>query len=278
MAVTSFVPEVWAASVLTALGEALTYGSDGVTNRDYQGEITEFGGAVTVNTLADPTIETYVPYTDMAGSTASTAPQTMAVDQRKAWQVPVDDVDKAQMRDEGAFISALSARAAHKLSATADAYVAGLMADAVTPASATLGTSTSAYDVLLDLRTALSNNDVPVQGRWAVVTPAMAADLLADQRFVASGDAAGAQTRSTGVIGSAAGFAVLESPYAPAGATTGKLIIAGHPAATTFAEQISKMETVRHPRQFVDLIRGLHLYGAKVVRPEALAAVDVVGA
>jgi hypothetical protein len=52
-------------------------------------------------------------------------------------------------------------------------------------------------------------------------------------------------------------------------------IIAGHRMATTFADQISKTEAYRPPDSFSDAVKGLHLYGAKVVRPEALAVIDV---
>jgi len=52
-------------------------------------------------------------------------------------------------------------------------------------------------------------------------------------------------------------------------------IIAGHSMALTFAEQINKTEAYRPESSFSDAIKGLHLYGAKVVRPEALAVQDV---
>ncbi|MET8403478.1 hypothetical protein [Streptomyces sp900116325] len=60
------------------------------------------------------------------------------------------------------------------------------------------------------------------------------------------------------------------------GAAAGKAIIAGHSIATTFANQISKVEAIRNPKQFSDTMRGLSLYGALVVRPTALASRDVI--
>ncbi|MGV9811111.1 phage major capsid protein [Streptomyces cellulosae] len=279
MALTNFIPEVWSASVMTALDTALAYGSEGVINRDYEGEVSEYGGSVTINTAADPAIEDYVPYTDMVGGQAASTAQTMNIDQRKAWSLDIDDVDRAQARDDGDFVTKVSDRAAHLLAKTADSYVAGLMAAAVTPgAEVTISAATEAYDLLVDLRTALSEQDVPVDGRWVVVTPALHGLLLKDSRFVASGDALGGTTRSSGVVGQAAGFTVLESNQAPDGPGTGagKLIIAGHSLATTYADQITKVEAVRHPNQFVDRLRGLHVYGAKVVRPDCLTAADVI--
>jgi hypothetical protein len=281
MALTNFIPAVYAAATMAALDTALAYGSAGVTNRDYEGDVSDFGGSVIINTVADPTIENYALYTDMAGGNAATTPQTMNISQRQAWSLNIDDVDRAQARDDSDFVTKVSARAAHLLAKSADAYVAAQMAAAVTPgAEATVTDPAGAFDLLVDLRTSLSQADVPIDGRWVVVTPKFHGLLLKDPRFVSSGDALAATTRSSGVIGSAAGFTVLESNQVPdgPGAGAGKLIIAGHALATTFADQVNKVEALRHPKQFVDILRGLHVYGAKVVRPTALVARDVVGA
>ncbi|MEV6989127.1 N4-gp56 family major capsid protein [Streptomyces sp. NPDC093228] len=280
MALTNFIPAVYAASTMAALETALAYGAPGFTNRDYEGEVTEFGGSVVINTVADPTIENYTPYTAMTGGNASTSPQTMNIDQKKVWSLDIDDVDRAQARDDQDFVSKVSARAAHLLAKTADSYVAGLMAAAVTPgAEVTVDAAAEAYDLLVDLRTQLSQNDVPIEGRWVIVTPAFHGWLLKDPRFVSSGDALGGTTRSSGVVGQAAGFTVLESNQVPngPGAGAGKLVIAGHSLATTYADQVTKVEAIRLPDKFVDRLRGLHVYGAKVVRPTCLAARDVIG-
>lgn len=59
MSISSFVPEVWSAAVMTALDSSLAYASGGVVNTDYEGDVTEYGGSVHVNMAADPTVETY---------------------------------------------------------------------------------------------------------------------------------------------------------------------------------------------------------------------------
>jgi hypothetical protein len=59
------------------------------------------------------------------------------------------------------------------------------------------------------------------------------------------------------------------------GTTGSKVIIAGSNIATTYAEQINKVEAYRPQARFADALKGLHLYGAKVVRPEALAVASV---
>lgn len=277
MAVDTFVPEIWAAGVLTDLDQALVYASTGVVNHDYEGDVSEYGGSVTINSAADPAVEDYVPYTAMTGGTPTTTPQTMNIDQRKAWSLDLDDVNRAQVRDDGSLMDGVTHRAAQGLAKTADTYVSGLMAAAVTPGTeVTTSAPTDAYDLLVDLRTDLSNQSVPVAGRWVAVTPAFHGLLLKDSRFVATGDGSAAGTRSSGVVGQAAGFTVLETNLAPAGATTGKLIIAGHSIATTYAQQVAKTEAIRLPDMFVDRVRGLLVYGAKVIRPEGLTARDVI--
>lgn len=281
MALVNFIPEVWAASTLTALDTALAYGSEGVTNRDYEGDIRDYGDSVIINTIADPTIQNYVRYTDMTTEQAASTSQTMLVDQSKAWSVDIDDVDRAQARDDGDYVAKLTGRAAHLLAKTADKFIADTMGAVVGPsagAEVTLTTPAAAYDMLVDLRTDLSENDVPIENRWVVVSPAFHGLLLKDSRFVATGDALAQTTRSNGVVGHAAGFTVLESNQTPngPGAGNGKLMIAGHGIATTFAQQILKTEAIRLERQFTDRLRGLHVYGCKVVRPLALAGRDVI--
>lgn len=93
-----------------------------------------------------------------------------------------------------------------------------------------------------------------------------------DNRLVATG-ADAADTRAVnGRAGRAAGFDILVSNNVSflTGPTEFK-VVAGTSLATTYAEQISKVEAYRPERRFADAVKGLHLYGAKVVRPEALA-------
>ena len=48
------------------------------------------------------------------------------------------------------------------------------------------------------------------------------------------------------------------------------VIVAGHGSAIATAEQLSKTETYRDPDSFADIVRGMHLYGRKILRPEAI--------
>ncbi|MFB7225233.1 N4-gp56 family major capsid protein [Streptomyces sp. NPDC056227] len=282
MAISAFKPEVWNANLLVALEKSHVYGAAGVVNRDYEGDIAQYGDTVHITSLADPTIGTYTPHTDITIEDVDDADATLLIDQSKYFAFEVDDVEKRQALNGGAILTEQARKAAYKLRDVADAYVAGLMAAGIDAgnlvAEQTLATAASAYDLLVDLGTILTEDDVPFEGRWTVVTPKFYGLLLKDTRFVGSGDAQAAATRINGVVGEAAGFSVRLSNNAPngPGAGAGKLVIAGYDGAVTYAEQINKTEATRKEKGFADIVKGLHLYGAKVVRPKGLAAADVI--
>jgi hypothetical protein len=282
MAISAFKPEVWNANLLVALEKSHVYGAAGVVNRDYEGDIANYGDTVHITSLAEPTIGTYTPHTDITIEDVDDTDATLLIDQAKYFAFEVDDVEKRQAFNGGRILTEQARKAAYKLRDTADAYVAGLMAAGVSAgnlvAEQTLAAAADAYDLLVDLGTILDEDNVPDGGRWAVVTPAFYGLLLKDDRFVGTGDAQAAATRVNGIVGEAAGFSIRKSNNAPngPGAGAGKLIIAGYNGAVTYAEQINKTEATRKEKGFADIVKGLHLYGAKVVRPTGLAAADVI--
>lgn len=279
MAITNFKPEVWSAELLVALEKSLVYGAAGVVNRDYEGEISQFGDTVHITNLADPTIGDYAAHTDITIEDVDDADTVLTITQSPYFAFEVDDIEKRQAK--GDVLGAQARRSAYLLRDRADQFVAGLMATGVDAgnliAEASI-TTADAYDLLVDLGTTLTVDNVPTEGRWAVVTPQFYGLLLKDSRFVSSGAESGAMTLANGVVGQAAGFSIRVSNNAPdgPGAGAGKLVIAGSGMATTFAEQINSVEAFRMEKRFADGVKGLHLYGARVVRPTALAAADVI--
>lgn len=282
MAISAFKPEVWNANLLVALERSHVYAAAGVVNRDYEGDIANYGDTVHIVGLAEPTIGTYTPHTDITIEDVDDTDATLLIDQSKYFAFEVDDVEKRQAFNGGKILTEQARKAAYKLRDTADAYVAGLMAAGVSAgniiAEDTLSAAADAYDKLVDLGTVLDEDNVPSEGRWAVVTPKFYGLLLKDTRFVGTGDAQAALTRTNGMVGAAAGFSIRMSNNAPdgPGAGAGKLVIAGYNGAVTYAEQINKTEATRKEKGFADIVKGLHLYGAKVVRPTGLAAADVI--
>lgn len=279
MAIDKFIPEVWSAKLLLALRTAHVYAAGGVINREYEGEISDFGDTVHITSLVDPTIGDYTAHTDITVEDVDDLEQILLINQSKYFAFEVDDIEKRQAK--GNVMSAQAQAAAWKLRDVADRYVAGLMATGVAAKnviSESTITASDAYDLLVDLGTKLDESDVLTENRWAVITPKFHGLLQKDSRFIAAGDAQGASVRANGIIGEAAGFSLRKSNNVPdgPGAGAGKLIIAGNSMATTFAEQIAKTEAARRELRFADMVKGLHLYGGKVVRPEALAAADVI--
>lgn len=279
MAITNFVPEVWAAELLVALEKSLVYAGPGVVNRDYEGDISQFGDTVHVTNLTDPTIGTYTAHTDITVEDVDDGTAALLINQSKYFAFEVDDIEARQAR--GNVLTEQTRKAAYKLRDVADQYVAAQMAanvDAGNIVAEATYTSADAYDLLVDLGVILDDDNVPSEGRFVIVTPAFHGLLLKDSRFVAAGDAAGSTTRANGMVGEAAGFSIRKSNNVPngPGAGAGKLIIAGSDIATSYAEQIVSVEGTRMEKRFADMVKGLHLYGAKVFRPTALAAADAI--
>lgn len=280
MSVRNFVPEIWSAQLLLALRKDLVYGGPGIVNRDYEGEINEAGDTVRITSVSRPTIGTYVPnVTTITPEKLTTAQRTLVVDQSKFWAFEVDDVDARQAK--GALLPTAVSEAGFGVADQVDQYLANLYTQAqasnfVNLSNApidTYTTPTDAYDkVLVPLRTKLTKANVPKQGRYVVVTPEFTASLLLDQRFINAEKAADAgATLRNGMVGRAAGFDILESNNAPNPSGDTQVVTAGTSAAISFAEQINKTEAYRPENSFADAMKGLVVYGAKVIRPDCLA-------
>lgn len=281
MAIANFIPEVWSAKLKVALEKSLVYGAAGVINRNYEGDIANFGDTVHITNLTDPTIGNYTAHTDITVEDVDDADTILIINQSKYFAFEVDDVEKRQAR--GDVLNEQARKAGYLLKDTADQHIAGLMAAGVDAgnliAEQTISVaSNKAYEILVNLGVRLDEDNVPTDGRWVVVTPAFHGLLLQDSRFIAAGDSQGAEVRTNGHVGRAAGFSIKVSNNAPngPGAGAGKLIIAGYEGAVTFAEQIAKTEAARVEKRFADMVKGLHLYGGKVIRPTGLAAADVI--
>lgn len=283
MAVDSFIPEVWSATLLTTLDETYVLASPGAVNRDYEGDIANAGDTVHIGSLTDPTVSSYVKnVTVIDPQTLATTDQSLLIDQSKYFAFEVDDVDRRQVQDGGRLMSAAASRAAVKLMELADTYLGTLMtAGAGTVLTAQdVSTANGAFQVLIRLKVALDRANVPMNGRFVAVSPEFYALLLMDNRFIDASASGSPDALRNGNVGRALGFDVRVSTNLPAGVAgtlpeVSSFIIAGHAIATTFAEQINKVEAYRPQNSFSDAVKGLHLYGAKVVRPEALAVVDV---
>ena len=280
MTIRNFGPEIWSSRLLVATRKELIYASPTVVNRDYECDIAESGDTDRITSVSRPSIGTYVPgSTTITPEKLTTGQRTLLVDQSKYWAFSVDDVDKRQAKSN--LIPAAMSEAAYNLADTIDQYVAGLYTqiqvanflNVVGSPIDTYTTPTDAYNkVLVPLRTKLTKANVTKRGRYCVVPPEFYASLLLDERFIAADKAATDEGLRNGFVGRAAGFDIYESNNCPVPTGDTTVVQAGVKEAVTFAEQINKTEAYRPENGFEDAVKGLALYGAKVIRPDHLAA------
>ena len=275
MSVTSFIPELWNARLLYALEK--NHVATNLVNRNYEGEIKNAGDTVHIGTLGAVEVRTYAQGTDITYDDLATTDQTLAIDQQKYFAFSLDDVDKAQAA--GDLMDTAMGRAAYSLADVSDAFLLGKIAAGGasanyvgSSASPIALTKTNIYEYIVALRTKLDKANVPTQGRSIVIPPEAYALLLQDERFTKV-DATAENVIVNGLVGRVAGFDVYESnnTVKTSADTPVHSITAQVPDATTYAEQIIKTEALRPEASFSDAVRGLHVYGAKVTRPEEIA-------
>ena len=277
MAIVRFRPEIWAAQLLVALQKALVYAQPGVVNRDYEGEISDAGDTVRITSISDPTIGTYTPNsTVITPEELTDAQRNLVIDQAKYFAFKVDDVDRRQAK--GDVVPEALRRAAYKLRDLVDQYIAAMYtsvdnANKVNSGSAVaITTAALAYTNLVALRTELDEANVTTEGRWVVIPPWYEGLLLDSPNFINAEKAAdGGMALRNGTIGRAAGFNILKSNNVVNVTGDDYAILAGVDTAISYAEQINKVEAYRPESSFSDAVKGLHLWGAKVIRPDSLA-------
>ena len=300
----NMIPEIWSQELLRNLRRTLVYAN--LANTDYDGDISKMGDTVRINAIGDITVSSYTKDTSIGSPQTLTDAQTiLQITQAKFFNFAVDDVDKAQGNPQ--VMAEAMSWAAYRLKFNIDTFVAGLYTDAsatnligssaspVTLAAATqanIGAGTTLYDELVVLDQLLTQADVPNDADRFCVMPAWGRTLLSqDIRFTSFNTEAALAARMTGsvddgqggpppaggYIGKIDNLSVYISNNAPhIGGTVGAtgsqdVFLAGHRMAWSFADNVQSVEGYRPPDRFADAVKGLHLYGAKVVRPQALA-------
>ncbi len=280
MALTTFIPTLWSARILQNLHKSLVYGQAGVINRDYEGEIREVGDSVRINSIGAINVENYAKNSDMNDpDDVMGAGQTLVIDQAKYFNFQVDDIDRVQTRPD--VLTEAMREAGYALKDELDGWLAAKWNEAANNIGSNaspktdINTTNYAYNYLLELGTKLDEANVPSDGRWVIIPPWYKEILLKDSRFINPGTPQAEERLANGRIMRAAGFDILMSNNVVNTAGENNKIMAGHPMAWTLAEQIIKVEAYRMEKRFADAVKGLHVYGAKVVRPYALAVLHV---
>ena len=276
MSVKNFIPQIWSARLLAHLDKIHVYA--GLVNRDYEGEIKQYGDTVKINQIGDITIKKYTGAKIDDPEELTGEQNTLVIDQANYFNFAIKDVDNAQTNPK--LMNEAMARTAYGLNDTVDSLLAGIM---VAGAAGAVGSDESpivpskddAYDLLVDLGTELTENNVPLVGRWVVVPPFYHGLLQKDSRFVGNGTDVNMAILQGGHIGAAAGFQIYVSNNTPNTDGTKYKILGGTNAGASFAEQITETEGYRPESNFSDAVKGLHLCGVKVLQKDALATLTV---
>jgi hypothetical protein len=188
-------------------------------------------------------------------------------------------VDKAQTNPK--VMGEAMRKAGYGLALDADTYIAGLYTDAGASTYVSMTVASSDYKVVKTFGRAMQmmdEMDAPRQGRWCVVPPFLE-NIMVQQNLVMNLGMRDELYRE-GYIGRYMGFDLYESNNLAQGSThTGASpvneVLFGTNDAITFADQVIETEAYRDPNHFADVVRGLHVYGAKVIQPKALVCIEV---
>ena len=265
MSITSFIPKVWSARLLESLHKQLVLGR--LCNRNWEGDIREWGDTVHINSLSDITVRAYDPAQDLADpEPLSGTDLTLTIDHGAYCNFYIRDVEHAQARAD--LMDAAMRTAARCLAEDTEAYILGVMR-AGAGIRQNISLADGAYEALLAIKTALDTHNVPRSGRKLVMPSSVEAELLRDQRFASMGGAIGEHALAEGAIARACGFDIFISNDLT------NEILALTEDGVTFAQQITHMEAYRREKGFDDGVKGLSLCGAKVVQPDCLALFTV---
>lgn len=280
MALEGFRPTLWSRNLIVNVDKSLVFKN--VVNTDYQGEITGYGNVVKINEIGDVDVNDYTEGTDISIQTLTDAQKELVIDQKKYFAFSIDEVLKAQ--SNVTIMEKAMMKAGFNVADTIDQFIAAKYTEAgVTTANmGTSGTSLTIYSVgdgydqmigvLTNAHRYLDESNAPTQGRWMVVPPWFHQYLKFAQIVDnAEGGMKGGDTSSfgNGFIGSAMGFNMFASNNVSNDGTQYRIMF-GTPDAISYAGQVTKIESGRIEKQFGDYVKGLYVYGAKVVRPDHL--------
>jgi len=253
-----------------------------ITNTDYAGEIENYGD--TVNIIKEPTISvsSYTRGGQINIQNLADDQLQMVVDQANAFAFKVDDIEERQAHVNWEALATSSGAYALK-----DKYDENVIAAMISGAGTTVGSDGSGTDtgfdtsetdplnIMANCAKRLNGNDVPMDNRWFLGSPewyeqlAQSSAKLLDASV--TGDASSPIRNGRVMDGLVQGFKLyMTNNFAASSTSNYYKILWGHMSSTATANAIAKTEVVRDPDSFADIVRGLHVFGRKVLRSEAL--------
>ena len=274
MAITHFQRPVWSAKIQTALGT--TTGLKNHSDYEFVGEIK---GAKEVKILGvqRPTISTYVPGTKLTREQGTDNSQLLKIDQYRYFNFDVEDIDQAQ--SQKGLLATLTAEAGKGLAEEADKYIAKVVKDAVdagevqASASAVSVTKTNAIATLEEALTVLYANNVKTNEElYYEVTPKVFSLMRQSMTELATTNV---EMIKKGAVGKYGNALICIDNNLPEFDDKSKGMFLRTKKAVAYAGQIESTEAYRPEDSFSDAVKGLFVFGAKVVRPEQIYVVKV---
>ena len=292
-----FMPKVYSKKVLNFFRKASV--AEAITNTDYAGEISAFGDTVRIVKEPVITVYQYERGQNVTATKLTDQEVSLIVDTANAFKFIVDDIETNMSHVN--FRDVATSSAAYALRDAFDEGVIATMFSGVSAASPNhilgsdnatdlaagtfdgtgnldVGFGTSEHDpidVLSHMARLLDESNVPEEGRWFLANPEFYEQLVQSNSKLLSVDYnAGQGSIRNGLVssGKLRGFDMYKSNNIASTTNAAGKCIAGHMSSTCTAQTITSTEVIRDPDSFGDIVRGLHVYGAKVLRGEALVS------
>ena len=297
----NFIPEIWSGKLQVKFYKSTVFGE--IANTDWAGEIKSMGDKVHIRSIPTITVNNYTSGMNLTNQVPTSTPLELLIDKGKYFAVVVDDVQEVQA--DVKLMDIFTNDAAEQMKIAIDGDILGnVFADAASAnKGATAGalsgdinlgatgapravSSSTVLDAILDCGQVLDEQNVPESGRFIVIPAWMAAMLKKSdlkQAYLTGDDVSPLRNGKLGMIDR---FTVFVSNNltsvtdlgadGSSGGTNANAdrksfhVLAGTKDAITFASQMSNVETIRAQSTFGNIVRGLNVYGYKVVKPEAL--------
>jgi hypothetical protein len=272
MSVQSFIPTIWAGSILRQFEKASVFGS--CLSRDYSGELKQSGDTVKIPLISAVALRPYTRNSDITYDMASGSTLDIVVDQCDYWAIKVDDLDAAQSKP--AFLDACTKSAGFALRDAVDQDAAAVLAAG---AGSKLYSTTpfqvkgNVTKLLAEISKTLDTQNVPRSGRWCVLPAFVAAELSLELIGKITPDA---DVVSEGWINKCFGMNIFLSNNCPEDTSGNSIVLAGVKEAGTLITQVEKTEAMRDPNSFAELVRGLLLWKSAVLLPAGIVSAAVV--
>jgi len=273
MAITNFIPTIWSENLYTELDKQ--YIAVKNCNREFEGDIKNCGSTVKICGVGDISVLDYTKNTDLsAPEELSENERNLVIDQAKCFNFQIDDIDRAQ--SVPGLMNAAMKVAANALSNAADSYVYSLYGDAGSMIFNPEPSTDNIIDTLLSARKELYKNNVTDSSDVIFEVSPDVAELIIKAKINLATD--NGATLENGCIGSVAGCKIYVSNNIMQLEEDGEfrhMCIARTKRAVAFAEQLSEINAYRPEKRFADAVKGLHLYGSKVVYPKEMVALNI---